>query len=338
MAQINRPTDYFNTVLYTGNNTTNAITTGFQPDLVWLKPRNLADHHRLMNSVSGADYYLSSNQTLVESATGTNFASFDSDGFTLGGSDNGWNNSSYNYASWNWLAGGTASSNTDGTITSQVSANTTSGFSIVSYTGTAVNGSVGHGLGVGVAPKIVIIKDRDSVNDWIFYTTVIDGSLDFLKLNTTDAKSDSGLASFSSTTFTNGTTVVPNGNQGIAYCFAEKKGFSKFGSYTGNGSTDGTFVYTGFKPAFVIIKKTDTSGNFWIMVDNKRNTYNLVDKFLYPNSSNAEATGDVLDFLSNGFKQKNTGGNTNGSGGTYIYMAFAENPIVGSNNVCATAR
>jgi hypothetical protein len=255
--------------------------------------------------------------------------------------DAGSNNNGTTFASWNWLANGAGVSNTDGSITSTVSANTTSGFSIVSYTGTGSNATVGHGL--GVAPDMIITKVRaNSGNNWaVFHKSL--GAGNIIWLNLTNAVS-------ADTSFWNNTTptssVFSIGTQGdtnrsantiIAYCFAEVKGFSKFGSYTGNGSADGTFVYTGFKPAFVITKRTD-AGDGWIMFDNKRSPINIVDKNVQANSSAVEVTFGYLDFLSNGFKLRMTGASANGSGASYIYMAFAENPFVTSTSIPTTAR
>ena len=341
MAQINKPTDYFNTKLYTGTGSTQSITgVGFQPDFTWIKDRGTTDWHRELDSVRGATKELYTNATTAETTETQSLTSFDSDGFTLGTLAQV-NNASANYVSWNWLAGGTASSNTDGSITSQVSANTTSGFSIVSYTGNGSAGAtVGHGL--GTTPSLMIFKDRDNTRDWIVYHKDL-GATKFIKLNLTDA---SGTTSgyFNNTeptsslfTVGSGTSVNNSGTDYISYCFAEKKGYSKFGSYTGNGSTDGTFVYTGFKPAFVMMKRTNTTGE-WGMFDNKRDSFNVATAELKANASDAEEVNGAIDFLSQGFKLKATSAFMNASGSTYIYMAFAENPLVGTNNIPATAR
>ena len=348
-SSIVKPSVYFNTKLYTGTDSAQSETgVGFQPDFTWIKVRNYGGsasfEHVLTDAVRGANKTLTSNSTEAEAinnATGY-LSSFDSDGFSLAGgatSIDAVAGGARNYASWNWKGNGAGSSNTDGSITSTVSANTTAGFSIVSYLGTGYSATIGHGL--GVAPKIYIIKNRTDANDWIMYNTIIDGSLDILYLNKTDAKADSGGSNPTTSVFNIGT----NANQGaikdyIAYCFAEKKGFSKFGSYTGNGSTDGPFVYTGFKPAFVIIKKTDGADN-WTINDNKRVGYNVDNNELFANLNNAEDTNDVLDLVSNGFKLRHTAGRHNTSGSTYIYMAFAEEPLVansGTDGVPATAR
>ena len=346
MAQINKPNQYFNTVLYTGNaSASRAITgVGFQPDWVWVKGRSTAYYHGLWDVVRTNKSALYSNATDAEdTTTGGTLTSFDSDGFTLPNVSGGFvNNSGTTYASWNWLANGTGSANTDGSISSTVSANTTSGFSIVSYTGNGSAGAtVGHGL--GAVPKMIIFKRRVT-GGWNIYHVGI-GNTKSISLNTT-AATDTDTAYWNNTTptssvFSLGTSAAGNGsgNSMIAYCFAEKQGYSKFGSYTGNGSaSSGTFVYTGFKPAFVMIKRTDTTGS-WEMYDAKREGFNPQVHGLTANTSNAEDnTDDLLDLLSNGFKLYHDGGGLNASGGTYIYMAFAENPLVGTNNIPATAR
>ena len=340
---INKPSDYFNTKLYTGDGTSsNAITgVGFQPDLTWIKPRSDASLHFIVNSFDETKF-LQSQSTSAELDATTDFVSLDSDGFTVKNTNDWTNKNSSTYASWNWLAGGTASSNTDGSISSSVSANTTSGFSIVSYTGTGSNATVGHGL--GVAPSFIIIKNRSVIENWAVGCDAIAWTK-YLKLNSTDGASTAtspwNNTAPTSSVFSIGTWEGTNasGNNYIAYCFAEKKGFSKFGSYTGNGSTDGTFIYTGFKPAFVIIKKSSASGDNWHTWDSTRDTFNVVNKRLVPNDSVQEYSNfNVLDFCSNGFKLRDGSTYWNQSGGTFIYMCFAENPLVGTNNVPTTAR
>jgi len=341
---LDKPTDYFNTVLYTGNGSTgHAITgVGFQPDLVWLKCRPQARNHRWIDVIRGVGKHLESDNTDAEESPADGLTAFGSDGFTVGNTG-GYNNSSENFVAWNWLAGGSASSNTDGTITSTVSANQTAGFSIVSYTGTNNNQTVGHGL--GAAPKVIILKNLNTTNNWC----VGHGSLGFTKhlaLNETDAVGTSSVrfqdTAPTSTVYSVGAAGETNGsgNSIIAYCFAEKKGFSKFGSYTGNGQNDNAFIYTGFKPAFIMIKKTDSSdGNDnWVMVDNKRLGYNVDNNPLYPNTSGTEVTSDYIDFLSNGAKIRNGANEVGRSGVVYIYMAFAESPFVTSTGIPTTAR
>jgi hypothetical protein len=267
MAIIDKPSDYFNTKLYTGTGSSLANTgVGFQPDLVWIKGRSGATEHVLTDSVRGVTKELSSNDTGAEETVAQGLTAFNSDGFTVG-TDGSYNTSSATYASWNWKAGGTASSNTDGSITSSVSANTTSGFSIVSYSGTSGNGTIGHGL--DSAPKMVIVKALASGRDWMTYHKSV-GATKYLFLNATDASaSSSGIWNDTDPTSTvvhlgSSNSVNGTGINYIAYCFAEKQGYSKFGSYTGNGSTDGTFVYTGFKPAWVMVKKTNGATNWRI--------------------------------------------------------------------------
>ncbi len=332
---INKSGDYFNTKLYTGTGSENAISgVGFQPDWTWIKNRDTTDWHRLFDAIRGATEELYSNESNAETTQAQSLKSFDTDGFTLGTLAEV-NTSSENYASWNWLANGAGSANTDGTISSTVSVNTTSGFSIVKWTGTGSSGTIGHGL--GVAPKVVIVKRYSASADWVYYTSTIDGSMDYLYLNLTNAKVDSGNPVPTSSVFQKSDT---NGETQIAYCFAEKTGYSKFGSYTGNGSTDGTFVYTGFKPAFVLVKNTQQGGDNWFIWDNKRPGYNQTQKYLSPNNSNAEADSSsyAIDTLSNGFKVRASTGAINNNNETMIYMAFAAAPLVGTNNVPANAR
>ena len=347
-STINKHTDHFNTKLYTGNGTDDRSITGvgFQPDFSWVKRRDSTGSHRLKDSVRGATKTLISNSTGAESTEANVFQAFESDGFQLG-SDSVLNASGGTYASWNWLGGGTASSNTDGSITSSVSANTTNGFSIVSYTGTAANATVGHGL--GSAPNVIFFKSRGnaSTNWYVYHSSLGHGTR--ITLNSTGA-SASDTEYMNNTAPTNSVfslgangTTNPSTTQ-IAYCFAEKAGYSKFGSYTGNGSTDGTFVYTGFKPAFTILKRTDAVGG-WLILDNKRDTFNVAGKLLYAYDNSQEqdirTSHSPLDFLSNGMKMRssNLTGTTslNISGATYIYMAFGQS-LVGSNNVPCTAR
>jgi hypothetical protein len=345
-SSIDDPAQYFNIKLYTGNatNPTTISGIGFQPDWVWTKGRSTAEGHRLCDSVRGATKDLLSNNNAAESTNTIGLKSFNSDGYVIGNS-NGYNLNSATFVSWNWLAGGSASSNSDGSITSSVSANTTAGFSIVSYTATGSNATVGHGL--GSAPQLVIIKDRDVIRDWITGDTAT-GFEKHMLLNTTNAASavsnrfqDTAPSSSVITIGTHG-YVNNSGSDYIAYCFAEKKGYSKIGSYTGNGSTDGTFVYTGFKPALIIVKNTTSGSHNWLMFDNKRDIDNPVSQLLMPNQNSAEQTmgtsNPLFDFCSNGFKLRGTGTDGNESGSTHIYMAFAESPFVNSNGIPVNAR
>jgi len=338
---LDKPTDYFNTVTYSGTGSTQSITgVGFQPDWVWGKGRTLVGYnHGLVDSVRGVSKLIYSNLTEAEETYSTGVTSFDSDGFSVG-SGNVFNNGSNTYVAWNWLASNTTTSNTDGSITSTVSANTTSGFSIVSYTSTGSNATVGHGL--GVAPSMMIFKRRSGdTENWPVYHKDM-GATHIMLLNATDAKSDTATrfndTEPTSSVFSLGTSGDTNGGTSpfIAYCFAEKKGYSKFGSYTGNGSTEGTFVYTGFSPSFVMLKRTNTTGS-WTMYDNKRHTYNPNGEYLLANSSGASVDFDNVDFLSNGFKLRDASFN-NGSGDTIIYMCFASSPFTTSTGIPTVAR
>ena len=342
---IKKPSDYFNTKLYTGNGGTQSITgVGFQPDFTWIKSRSAGSWHHMGDVVRGADKRLQTNSTNAESTVTTGITSWDSDGFSLG-SNGDTNASSETFASWNWKANGTGVANTDGSISSTVSANTTSGFSIVSWTSLASgsNYTVGHGL--GSTPAMIIVKGRHESNSWQVYhhKNTSAPETEYLDLSTADATADYPVwndTAPTSSVFTCGTwSGFDAGGTMIAYCFADVQGFSKFGSYTGNGNADGTFVYTGFKPAFVLLKHSSGGTDNWNLYDNKRLGYNANYSFLVPNESNAENTGATtapLDLLSNGFKIRASTGHSNSSGETYIYMAFAEQPLVGDNP--ATAR
>ena len=341
---IDKPSDYFNTKLYTGNNSSTSITgVGFQPDLSWFKTRSAANGHTLIDSVRGITKRLASHNTQAEITQSDMLESFDSDGFTLGDDSNNYTNwSGKTWVAWNWKAGGSASSNSNGSITSSISASSNSGFSIVSYSGTSSNGTIGHGL--DSAPKMVIVKALASGRDWMTYHKSV-GATKYLFLNATDASaSSSGIWNDTDPTSTvvhlgSSNSVNGNGINYIAYCFADTS-MSKMGSYTGNGSTDGTFVYTGFKPAFVMYKNASDNYTNWQIHDSKRSPYNLSVNRLNPNDNSVElgTTADSFDFLSNGFKARATASNSNTSGSTYIYMAFSEESFVSSTGVPATAR
>jgi hypothetical protein len=347
MAQINKSSEYFNTVLYTGNATGRTISgVGFQPDWTWIKNRSDTSGHRVLDVVRGGTKELIANGTNAEITEAQSLQSWNSDGFVLGTAA-GVNANTDNFVSWNWLANGAGVSNTDGSIASTVSANNTAGFSIVKYTGTGSAGNVGHGL--STAPKVLINKALSS-QDWFVGHSLI-GFTKFLKLNDRiAATTNSGIWNDTAPTTDHFTINSANGNTNstgveyITYCFSEIKGFSKFNSYVGNGSTDGVFCYTGMKPAFVILKNISSGSTDWIVYDNKRSSSggnNVIDAWLAPHSSSAEAsnnTANNLDFLSNGFKLRHDNADLNASGSTYIYMAFAENPLVGTNNIPATAR
>ena len=325
--------EYFNTVLYTGNGTSQSVDgVGFQPDWVWIKKRTLANH-ALFDVLRGTSKVLRSDTTEAE-FTASGVTSFNSDGFSLGSVED-MNSSSSAFVAWNWKANGAGVSNTDGSITSTVSANPTAGFSIVTYTGTGAAATVGHGL--GVAPKMFICKNRTgAAGNWGIYNEAI-GADNYLVLDGTNATINSPAAWNStaptSSVFTLGSGGFNiNGVNYVAYCFAEVPGFSKFGSYTGNGSADGPFVFTNFRPAFLAFKRTDSTSD-WTIHDNRRLGYNTNNFELYPSGSYAE-TGSTSsprsEFFANGFKIRGTSGGINASGGTYIYMAFSENPFKNS--------
>jgi hypothetical protein len=323
----------FNTVLYTGNGSTQSVTgVGFQPDFTWVKKRSGAERHVLFDAVRGAGYQLSSDLAVAEVYLNYTLTSFDSDGFSNG--NNGYTNESgHTYVAWNWKANGSGVTNTDGSITSTVSANTDAGISIVtgdfSASGTD---TVGHGL--GVAPDMIILKNRSLDYNWLIWHNSFTVS-EYLAFTAGSKGTYSNLwgSSLPSSTVFGFSGGVYNGDTFVAYCFAEKEGFSKIGSYTGNGSTDGPYIYCGFRPAFIMTKRTDTSGYWWEIVDTAREPYNPSDQTLYANVSDSEYTSSVYDkdLLSNGFKIRGTNGGHNASGGSYIFMAFAEQPFRYSN-------
>jgi hypothetical protein len=319
--------------LYTGNGSTQTITNtaGFKPDFVWVKSRSAATDHKLTDSVRGVQKGLISNTTGAETTDTNGLTAFNSNGWSLG-TDTVYNNNTATYVGWQWQAGqGSTSSNTSGTITSTVSVNATAGFSVVTYTGNATSGAtVGHGL--GVAPSMYIVKSRSAANNWCAYHVSLGNQYATL-LNRSDA-SYSNINYWNNTSPTSSVFSLGNGgdtNQSsatfVAYCWTPIAGYSAFGSYTGNGSTDGPFVYLGFRPKFVMIKRTDTTAN-WYIFDTARDTYNAAGLELYPNLSNAESDGRPdLDILSNGMKMRSTATGQNANGGTYIYACFAESPF-----------
>ena len=340
---ISKSSDYFNTKLYTGNSSTQNITgLNFQPDWVAIKDRDATNSFMTFDAVRGATKLLNWNTTNAESTQTPTLTSFNSDGFSIG-NNTALNTNGNNLVAWNWKAGTSftndASSTGIGTIDSSGSASDTSGFSIVSYTGTGSAGTIKHGL--STAPVITLIKTRDgTTTNWNFLTYQIDGSCDELALNlNSEGKTDRSITAPTSSVFSVDTAADRNGSgvSIIAYCFSERKGFSKFGSYAGNGNADGTFIYTGFKPAWVMYRKTN-SGDYWNIHDTTRDTGNISGRILGANANDAEVDTGRIDILSNGFKQRTDNGVNNGSGGSYLYMAFAEAPLVGSNNVPCTAR
>ena len=343
---IDDPSVYFQTVLYTGNGGTGRGITldgnsDLQPDWIWIKCRNAAEAPIMFDSVRGATKRIIPSATSEESTEAQEVTAFNTDGFTIGNSDNA-NKNTKTFVAWNWKAGTSftndASSTGIGTIDSTGTVNETAGFSIVSYTSTGSNGSIKHGL--STVPHWILFKRRSGdTENWPFYHQDL-GATHIMKLNSTDAKSDTATrfndVEPTSSVFTVGTSGDTNGGTSpfLAYCFAEKKGYSKFESYTGNGNADGTFVYTGFKPSFVIRKKS-SGAESWQMHDNKRDTFNVVYHRLLAEDSGSEYTSasNQLDFTAQGFKMRATNDGGNASGGTYIYMAFAESPFVNSNKV-----
>jgi hypothetical protein len=329
--------EYFNVVTWTGTGTSSSrsITgVGFQPDFVWSKPRSTSYQHNLYDVVRGSGKRLISNDTAAEvtNATYGYLSSFDSDGFsTAAGSTNNenWNETSATYVAWNWKAGGTAVLNKLGTINSTVSANPTAGFSIVTYTGTGANATVGHGL--NVAPSMVIYKKRTSGSTWIVYHASISPT-NLLTLNESTTQQNlpayfNSLApTYSVLNIGSNTDMNASGASQLAYCFAPVAGYSAFGSYTGNGSTNGPFIHTGFRPAYVMIRRSSSTGD-WFAYNNKTSPSNAVNQYNVLNTSGVEGTYNTLDFLSNGFKLRVTDVEVNGNGSTIIYMAFAENPF-----------
>ena len=344
---VNKSSDYFNTKLWTGTGSENAITgIGFQPDWVWIKQRNTTRDHNAFDVVRGATKRLYPNANNAEETAAQVLKSFDSDGFTLG-TDTSANQSSGTYAAWNWRAANSqGSSNTDGSInTTYTSTNTTSGFSISTYTGTGSNATVGHGL--GAVPKVVLVKGIGHTSQWYMYH-VGTGANGVMLLDNNAAKT-TDTVSWQNTTPTSSVFSIGNdggtngsGNTYVAYCFSPIQGYSAMGSYIGNGNDgDGSFIYTGFKPAMIIIKCSDTAGEHWHIHDTKRQTGNLnTGRYLLANTTDAESTSTsyAVDIVSNGFKARTNNDSVNGSSKAYIYMAFAEAPLVGSNNVPATAR
>jgi len=328
-ANGNQAGNYFGVNLWTGNLTARSFTnSGFQPGLVWWKCRDFGYGHVLTDQVRGVTKQLGSSTTDVEQTYSGYVTSFDSSGFSIAAGDNGSNGNGINYVGWQWKANGTGSSNTVGSITSTVSANTTSLFSVVTYTGTGVAGTIGHGL--NVAPSMIIVKSRSLAGAWpVYFSTLGNGSN--LVLNTTAATATSSTiwnsTSPTSSVFSVGINTDSNTVTVtyVAYCFAEVAGYSKFGSYTGNGSTDGPFVFTGMRPAYVMIKRTDSTSD-WYIWDTKRDTYNVVTNTLLADTAGAETSATSIDDLSNGFKCRSATV-VNASSGTYIYMAFAESPF-----------
>ena len=342
-----QPSDFFNTLLWTGDGSASRSLTGvgFQPDFTWIKPRSTTIEHNLYDSPRGATWALQSNN---DEAQGQNngygwLSAFDADGFTVveGGSNaSRVNDNTVTYVGWNWKMG-TTSGLSGGTITpSSYSISTTGGQSVIAYTGTGSAGTIPHGL--GVTPQMIILKETSNATDWAVYHIKV-GNAKFLKLNTDAAQA--ATSNWNSTSPTTSLFSVGSGDQSntsgrtyVAYCFASIKGYSKFGGYTGNGNADGPFVYTGFRPAYIMLKCITGGSSNWAIFDPKREGYNVDNDALYADTTAVEATSDDIDILSNGFKLRNTGFTLNTSADTYIYAAFAEFPLVSSNSKAGTAR
>jgi len=345
---INDPSAYFQTKIYTGNGGSLAVTndgnSNLQPDLAWFKKRGGSEGHALFDTSRGIDRFISSSSTAVEQhqpTTGNtdadDIASFDSDGFTFQGGGGAINQSSNTYVAWQWKAnGGTTSSNTDGNVTVTLQANTTAGFSIGTFTSNGnTSGTIGHGL--GARPDIVITKERDDTGNWnVIVPDYAGNEMAFLQSNAAFGAA-SGINTVGASTFTDGDGA--DSNDRVFFAFRSIQGYSKIGQYIGNGNANGPFAYTGFKPAWLLIKNASSAGNSWCLLDNKRQGFNPENDFLFPNASDAESvnlSNHGFDFLSNGFKNRGTGQNDDGD--IFVYMAFAEHPFVSSKGVPTTAR
>jgi hypothetical protein len=332
-AEEEGPTTYFAPKIYTGTGSSNALTgLGFQPDWVWIKERGGANDHKLTDSSRGVTKSLESNESVVEATDSDGLTAFGSDGFTVG-SDGVYNNSGDTYVSWNWkVNGGTTSANTIGDIDSVVQIDADRGISIVQYTGIESATTIGHGL--SAIPQFIMVRCRDFSRDWAcqLVPAAVPGT-SFI-LNTTASDSNGGgywnTTAPTATIFSvgGGSETGKSGKLFVAYCFASKEGFSQFGKYEGNGDTDGIFVNTGFRPAWIMFKRFDSTGS-WHIYDDKRNTGNPTDSYLLADTSGADDTADsnAVDFLSNGFKLRNVAAGLNADGGDYFYASFAKNPI-----------
>jgi len=343
---INDSGSFFSTKLYTGTGSSLAVTgVGFQPDFTWIKNRDAADFHVLTDAVRGATKYLQSDDDAAEVTDAESLKSFDSDGFTVG-TMNEVNTNTEDYVSWNWKAGTTTGIAGSPSITpTAYSFNQTAGFSMIAYTGTGANATLPHGL--GVAPKWIFIKSINDTYQFATYHVGTDATAPedyYMAMNTNATRVDAATywndTAPTSTLFSIGTDNVVN-NPGsinfVAYCFADVQGFSKFGSYTGNGNGDGPFLYTGFRPSMLIIKNRERVDN-WYLFDKGRLGYNPDNNQLYPNTTGTDATLDLVDILSNGFKLRNSELAINGDGENFLYAAFAYAPFVNSSGVPVTAR
>jgi hypothetical protein len=346
-STIDDPTLHFNTKLFTGDNQANNAVTGvgFQPDFIWFKNRGAANDHALVDSVRGRKT-LSTNNIAAELTLNADkdFQSFDSDGFTVDVVEqlNSFNKSGDSIASWNWKAGGSASNNTDGNKTISLSVNTTAGFSVGTYTGDGQDNTIGHGL--GAIPDWLMIKNRSSGSrKWQLWHKNLTGTNKYLAIDRTaaeitDTASWDNTAHSSTVWNTYGSGEANQNNENfVCYAWTSIKGYSKFGSYTGNGNADGTFVHLGFKPAWFMVKRIDAADS-WGMFDNKRDPHNQVGGRFWGNEADTESTGQAMDFLSNGFKLRAANAYWNANGGTYVYFAFAESPLVNSEGIPNNAR
>lgn len=341
-STIDDPSLHFNTILYSGNETGRTLTgVGFQPDFTWIKQRNRSDPHILVDSVRGGTKELSVERISAEHTEAQGLQSFNSDGFVLG-THVDVNRNSTTFVAWNWKAGGSASNNTDGTVTVSLSVNTTAGFSVGTYTGTSANNTFGHGL--GAIPDWLMIKNRSSGSrKWALWHKNLTGTNKYLAIDRSDAE-QTDTATWQNTAHTS--TVFASGgsgevNQGsenfVCYAWTSIKGFSKFGSYKGNVNADGPMIYTGFKPAWIMTKQIDGSSS-WIVHDNKRDPINPIDEFFTVEEPDAVGDLDSFDLLSNGFKVRTSNGDRNSSGDIFAYWAFAESPLVNSEGIPNNAR
>jgi hypothetical protein len=352
-TNIDDPSAHFQIALHSSANSatiTNDGNSDLQPDFIWSKARGVGHNHGLYDSTRGVTKFLQSDTTSAEgtASAGFDLISFDTDGFSTGNNQFNLICGNTTYVAWQWKAnGGTTVSNTDGDLRSvTVQANQDAGFSIVRFLGGTTPYTAGHGL--GVAPDVIISKRLGATVGWYVYHKDV-GAGKYLQINNANAAVTSATEAFTSaptsTIFTGGTGIGGATDYYINYCFASKQGYSKFGSYIGNGeSLNGPFVYTGFKPAWVMIKNTETTNRTWVVHDTKRRTFNPNGTILTASISSAEATGQAIDMLSNGFKVKPGAlgsfgtSNINHSGQKMIYMAFAENPFTTSTGVPTTAR
>ena len=352
---IDKPGDYFNTIVYEGNEDNSGIQAqtgvGFQPDLVWVKNMEGAFGHIWVDSVRGVGQTLTSRSTAAEEDEAGTVEVFGSDGFTVGQASQAGgpavNQDEKDHVAWCWKCetafSNDASATSVGSIDSVGKVNTDAGFSIITYTGTGSAGTIAHGL--GVTPAWIVVKRRSATEHWQVYhaANTAAPATDYLQLSTDEATVDAATrwndTNPTSTVFSVNThaSVNADGSTYVAYCWAEKQGYSKFGGYTGNGNADGTFIYTGFRPAFLIYKNTNTADD-WFLHDNRRQGYNDQNELLFADITQAESTVDRIRFCANGFKTLDSDKGVNKSGDTYVYMAIAEAPLVNSNGVPGNAR